>query len=187
MRTERVRESGRRPTANAMIIAALSIALGAIGAAMAQGAGEKPNISGTLATYHGQPAPGQQIHFEDRVTHDIFLVHTGAGGGFELYLPPGKYTVRLERGAIVGKPIRVGADSKLDLGRLTIPAPLYPPRLFELQGIGESIVKSAAPSTANLPSTHDAPLVQIKPLPAAAPSVSPPSPDAMASPAAPDR
>jgi len=119
--------------------------------------GLKSNLTGTLVTYHGQPSPDHQLHFENQITKDIFLLHTKPDGSFSIFLPPGIYDARLERGAKLGKPIKI-TDHPVDVGRLEIPAPLYIPRLFQLQGFGEAIVTTPAPSTANVSPSRGAPL-----------------------------
>lgn len=134
--------------------------------AIAASSARAATVTGFLTTYHGQRAPNRQIHFENRVTKDIFLARTGKDGAFSAELPAGYYSVRLERGAIVTT-VRVGLQP-VDVGRVKIPAPLYPPRLFQLQGLGEAIVTSPAPSTANVPIYPDEP-VEPKPSPSATP------------------
>jgi hypothetical protein len=120
-------------------------------------AGLRSNVTGTLVTYSGEPSPNHQIHFENQITKDIFLLHTKPDGSFSIFLPPGTYDARLEHGAKLGKPITL-ANDPIDVGRLVIPAPLYIPRLFQLQGFGEAIVTTPAPSTANVAPARGAPL-----------------------------
>jgi hypothetical protein len=119
--------------------------------------GLKANVTGMLVTLRGEPSPNHQIHFENLVSKDIFLLHTKPDGSFSIYLPPGTYYARLERGAKLGNPITI-ADNPVDIGRLVIPAPLYIPRLFQMQGFGEAIVTTPAPSTANVSPSRGAPL-----------------------------
>jgi hypothetical protein len=119
--------------------------------------GLKANLTGKLVTYHGEPSPNHQIHFENLISKDIFLLHTKPDGSFSIYLPPGTYYARLERGAKLGNPITI-AGNPVDVGRLVIPAPMYIPRLFQMQGFGEAIVTSPAPSTANVAPSRGAPL-----------------------------
>lgn len=138
----------------------------AIAASSARGA----TVTGVLTTYHGQLAPERQIHFENRVTQDIFLARTGKDGAFSADLPAGSYSLRLERGAIAAT-FLVGLGP-VDVGTVKIPAPLYPPRLFQFQGVGEAIVISPAPSTANVPIYPDAP-VEPKPAPSVSPAATP--------------
>ena len=112
-------------------------------------------VGGSLTTRDGNPAPDRQIHFENRVTGDIFLVRTGSDGRFSADLPPGHYDLREERGPIIRGAIGVGA-SEQDLGKVAEQDSGFWCRLFEAEVLGPAIVKTPAPSTANLPGNGSA-------------------------------
>jgi len=97
----------------------------------------------------GSAAAKRQLHYEDRVTGDIFVAPTKSDGSFTADLPPGLYDLRAERGVILAGKIRVGSDD-LDIGHVVEPAPLDVRRPFEHEGVGEALVESPAPSTANV-------------------------------------
>lgn len=118
-------------------------------------------VNGTVITYQGQPAAGRQVHFQNTISNDIYLTKTGPDGSFRLSLPPGNWILREEHGALIGKSFTVGT-TETELGPMGIQAPLHPPKLFQMQGMGEAIIKSPAPSTANVAIFHDAPIESIK-------------------------
>ncbi len=125
-------------------------------------------VSGRLVSYHGQPAPSRDLHFENCVSRDIYLAPTHGDGSFAQTLPPGCYNLRAERGAILKSSIEVGA-APIDLGQVSDLAPLAPARLFDLQSIFPSLLYSPAPSTAYI-FTRDTTVV-----PASAPKIPAPS------------
>ena len=104
-------------------------------------------VSGILVQYEGAPDPSRDLHFENAITHDIYMAPTHQDGSFSQQLPPGKYRLRTEVGAILASDITV-ADADVPLGRVSELAPLAPARLFQLQTIAPTILKSPAPSTA---------------------------------------
>ena len=132
---------------NQSLIALLVIAISILSATVSARAAV---IGGALTTRDGNPAPDRQIHFENRVTGDIFLVRTGSDGRFSAGLPPGRYDLREERGPIIHAAIAVGANGQ-DLGKVAEPAGGFWCHLFEMEVLGPAIVKTSAPSTANLP------------------------------------
>jgi hypothetical protein len=99
----------------------------------------------------GRAADRRQLHYENRVTSDIFVAPTKPDGSFTADLPPGLYDLRAERGVILASKIRVGS-ANVNIGHVVEPAPLDVRRLFEHQGVAESIVDSPAPATANVTS-----------------------------------
>jgi len=113
-------------------------------------------VGGILAGPDGKPQAGCQIHFEGRVTHEVFLTQTGADGGFSLSLPPGVYDLRAERGAPIASGIVV-EETDVNVGKLTQPRRFFLMRLFHREGIEKGIVKSPAPSTANIPEVEGLP------------------------------
>jgi hypothetical protein len=104
-------------------------------------------VSGILVQYEGAPDPNRDLHFENVITHDIYMAPTHQDGSFSQQLPPGTYRLRTEVGAILASDIGV-ADADVPLGRVSELAPLAPARMFQLQTIAPTIVKSPAPSTA---------------------------------------
>lgn len=106
-------------------------------------------VSGSMVYRDGAPAPHRELHFENRVSGDMYVAPTGSGGAFKADLPPGQYDLRAERGAILKDDIGV-ESAKLDVGRVMEPAPCDPRRLFEQESVAPSILQFAAPSTANV-------------------------------------
>jgi len=104
-------------------------------------------VSGILVQYEGAPDPNRDLHFENAITHDIYLAPTHQDGSFSQQLPPGTYRLRTEVGAILASDINV-ADADVPLGRVRELAPMAPARLFQFQTIAPTILKSPAPSTA---------------------------------------
>ena len=129
------------------LIVAFAIMMSAISATVSVRAAV---VGGALTTRDGNPAPDRQIHFENRVTADIFLVRTGSDGRFSADLPRGHYDLREERGPIIRAAIAVGA-SEQDLGKVAEPDRGFWCNLFEMEVLGPAIVRTPAPSTANLP------------------------------------
>jgi hypothetical protein len=143
------------------------IALGLVAATAGTAAAAR--VSGSFATYRGQPAPGRDLHFENCVTQDSFLAPTHRDGSFAQTLPLGCYDLRTERGAIVRHEIMVG-EANLAIGQVNDLAPLAPARLFDLEALFPTLLTSPAPSTAYI-FTRDTTVV-----PASAPKVPMPSP-----------
>ena len=104
-------------------------------------------VSGILVQYEGAPDPNRDLHFENVITHDIYMAPTHRDGSFSQQLPPGTYRLRTEVGAILASDIGV-ANVDVPLGRVSELAPLAPARLFQFQNIAHTILKSPAPSTA---------------------------------------
>jgi hypothetical protein len=112
-------------------------------------------VSGTYTSPAGQPLADHQLHFENRVSGDMFLVRTGSDGAFASDLPPGTYDLRAERGLVVRPGIRVDKpDANLNVGRVSEGAPYDVRRPFERQGIGPALLDSEAPATAHLEKGH---------------------------------
>ena len=102
---------------------------------------------GRLLTHHGQPLASRQIHFENRVTGDVFLTKTGRGGSFSLALAPGAYDLRDEEGPIIVRYIDV-RDQDINLGTVSEPGPLA--QLLESERIAPALVQSPASVTSNV-------------------------------------
>src|ERR1700735_3227598 len=89
--------------------AALSVAVGAGLAAGARIVGAA-NLSGLMSYRDGKAADRRQLHYENRVTNDIFVAPTKPDGSFTADLPPGIYDLRAERGLVLVSRIRVDND-----------------------------------------------------------------------------
>jgi hypothetical protein len=126
---------------------ALSIAVAAGLAAGARIAGAA-NVSGQMSYRDGKPAERRQLHYENRVTGDIYIAPTKPDGSFTADLPPGLYDLRAERGVILAGKIRVD-NTDVNVGHVVEPAPLDVRRPFEHEGVADAIVDSPAPATAN--------------------------------------
>jgi hypothetical protein len=130
--------------------AALSVALAAGLIAMTRIA-HAANVSGKMSYRDGKPADRRQLHYENRVTSDIYVAPTKPDGSFTADLPPGIYDLRAERGVILASKIRVD-NQDVNVGQVVEPAPLDVRRPFEHEGVADSIVDSPAPATANIAS-----------------------------------
>ena len=127
---------------------ALSVAIGAGLAVGARTAGAA-NVSGVMSYRDGSPADKRQLHYENRVTSDMFVAPTKPDGSFTANLPPGLYDLRAERGVVLASKIRVDS-ADVNIGHVVEPAPLDVRRVFERQGVAETLVESPAPATANV-------------------------------------
>jgi hypothetical protein len=140
----------------------LNVAKGVLSAAMAAALivlaarADAAVVSGVYTSRGGAPLGDHQLHFENRISGDMYLTRTGSDGSFSADLPPGTYDLRAERGLIVKSKIVVGA-SELNVGHITDGAPLDVRRPFERQGIGPALVDSDAPATAHLDKAATAP------------------------------
>jgi len=128
----------RFAAANAAVILALALPAAANAA----------RVSGTLMGYEtSAPLPSRDLHFENSVTHDVYLTPTHADGSFAGDLPAGLYDLRAERGAILVHGVLV-RETDVQLGHVSEVAPYSPARLFQFQDVANSLVTSPAPSTA---------------------------------------
>jgi hypothetical protein len=91
----------------------------------------------------------RQLHYENRVTSDIYVAPTKPDGSFTADLPPGFYDLRAERGVVLASRIRVDNED-INLGHVIEPPMLDVRRPFEHEGVADTIVDSPAPATANL-------------------------------------
>jgi hypothetical protein len=126
-----------------------ALAFGFVSALATAAAAAGAVVNGTFAYRDGKPAANRQLHFENRVTGDMFIAATSSDGSFSADLPPGIYDLRAERGVILKSHIIVGSSNE-NVGRAVEPAPLDYHRPFQHEGIGEAMVESAAPGTANV-------------------------------------
>ena len=132
----------------AAVVLAIAVVAGlAAGARIARAA----NVSGIMSYRDGRAADKRQLHYENRVTNDIFVAPTKPDGSFSAHLPPGVYDLRAERGVVLARKIRVDS-SDVNIGHVVEPAPLDVRRLFEHQTVAEALVESPAPATANVTS-----------------------------------
>jgi len=107
------------------------------------------NVSGVMFYRDGKPADRRQLHYENRVTSDIFVAPTKPDGSFTADLPPGFYDLRAERGVVLASKIRVDNED-VNVGHVIEPAPLDVRRPFQHEGVAETILDSPAPATANI-------------------------------------
>jgi len=132
----------------AAVVLAIAVVAGlAAGARIARAA----NVSGIMSYRDGRAADKRQLHYENRVTNDIFVAPTKPDGSFTADLPPGVYDLRAERGVVLARKIRVDS-ADVNIGHVVEPAPLDVRRLFEHQTVAEALVESPAPATANVTS-----------------------------------
>jgi hypothetical protein len=115
-------------------------------------------VTGVLAQPEaGQPLGGHELHFQDRVGGNLYMMRTEANGAFSTRLPEGAYDLRGMHGAVIVRGVGVGSNP-VNLGPVNPPGPYNVWRFFERQEIGEAIVQSPAPATAYLPPSSGAPL-----------------------------
>jgi len=113
-------------------------------------------VTGVLAAPAAGPLSGYELHFQERVSGNIYTVRTRANGAFSTMLPKGVYDLRDIHGAVLARAVIVG-QSPVNLGQVNPPAPYNVWRLLERQEIGQAIVNSPAPATAYVPSPGEAP------------------------------
>ena len=120
-----------------MLNATSRLLCGAIAAALILFAvhAEAAVVSGIYTSPAGKPLPDHQLHFENRISGDMYLTRTGDDGSFASDLPPGTYDLRAERGLVVRPGIRVDGPEALNVGRVSDGAPFDVRRPFEREGI----------------------------------------------------
>jgi hypothetical protein len=137
-------------------VAALILAAGVIG--LLFGDAYAADVSGVLTSYQSStPIASRYLNFQNVVTGDVYLSPTHSDGSFRASLPPGKYQLRTESGAILLQSIVVDR-ADIDLGRITELAPFAPARLWQSQSIAPSHLTSPAPSTAYVKTSDTTPL-----------------------------
>jgi hypothetical protein len=127
---------------------ALSVAVAA-GLASGMRIASAANVSGLMSYRDGKPAERRQLHYENRITSDIFVAPTKPDGSFTADLPPGFYDLRAERGVVLASRIRVDNED-INLGHVVEPPMLDVRRPFEHEGVADTIVDSPAPATSNV-------------------------------------
>jgi len=114
-------------------------------------------VTGVLAAPEaGEPLADHELHFQERVSGNIYTLRTGANGAFSTMLPEGVYDLRGKHGAVMARGVIVG-QSPVNLGQVSPPGPFNVWRLFERQEVGQAIVKSPAPVSAYVPSPGETP------------------------------
>ncbi|MGH7931879.1 MAG: hypothetical protein ACREQN_01795 [Candidatus Binataceae bacterium] len=130
-------------------------------------------VSGTLAGTAQQPDTGRRLHFENRITGDIYIVPIHDDGSFVLNLPPGGYDLRAQRGVMVLRDIAV-ADKDVALGKFQEHSPNPIMRVLDWESLFPTLLTSPAPSAAYLytvdttvlpPNTIAAKTEALKPIP----------------------
>jgi hypothetical protein len=106
-------------------------------------------VSGVYTNRSGTPLADHQLHFENKISGDMYLTRTDTDGSFSSELPPGSYDLRAERGVVLKSGIRVDAGD-LNLGRVPQDSSFDLRRPFQREGVGPSLVDSGAPATAHL-------------------------------------
>jgi hypothetical protein len=147
-----VKNISNRKSSRGLRFAAAALSL-AVAAGLAAGVqiARAANVSGLMSYRDGKAADRRQLHYENRVTNDIFVAPTKPDGSFAADLPPGVYDLRAERGLVLASKIRVDS-ADVNLGHVVEPAPLDVRRPFEREGVAEALVESPAPATANVTS-----------------------------------
>jgi hypothetical protein len=114
-------------------------------------------VTGVLAAAEaGAPPAGQWLHFQGRISGNLYMVRTESNGGFSTMLPAGLYDLRDMHGTVIASGVTVG-QSPVDLGQVRPPGPYNVWWLVEQQKIGEAIVESPAPATAYIPNAGQGP------------------------------
>jgi hypothetical protein len=145
-----VKNNSNRRSGRKLRFAAVAISV-AVSAGLAAGAriAGAANVTGLMTYRDGKRAARRWLHYENRVTSDIYIAPTTPDGVFSADLPPGLYDLRAERGVILATKIRVDTQD-LNLGPVVEPAPLDVCRAFEQEGVADVILDSPAPATAKL-------------------------------------
>jgi hypothetical protein len=127
-----------------------------VGASLGQARAAR--VGGVLTGYEtSTPLASRDLHFQNIITGDSYLSPTHSDGSFKATLPPGRYQLRTETGAIIVNAIPVGR-ADIDLGRVSELAPLAPQRLWQAQAVAPTLLTSPAPSTAYLMTSDKTPL-----------------------------
>lgn len=113
-------------------------------------------VTGALAAPDAGPLGGHELHFQERVSGNMYTVQTEANGAFSTMLPQGVYDLRGMDGAVIARGVVVG-QNPVNVGPVHPPGPYNMWRLLERQEVGEAIMKSPAPATAYVPGAGEAP------------------------------
>jgi hypothetical protein len=107
-------------------------------------------VTGVLAAPEAGSPAGHDLHFQNRLSGNIYAMRTDVNGAFSATLPRGVYDLRGMHGAVIASAVMVGQDP-VNLGQVHSPGLYNVWRLFEWQQTGPVIVTSPAPATAYLP------------------------------------
>jgi hypothetical protein len=137
---------------------AFTITLGVALISASPGLARAARVTGVLTSYENStPLMSRDLHFQNVITGDIYLSPTHPDGSFKATLPPGKYRLRTETGAVLMKSIMVDRGD-IDLGRISELAPFAPQRLWQAQSVAPSRLAGPAPSTAYVMTSDTTPL-----------------------------
>jgi hypothetical protein len=115
-------------------------------------------VSGVLTGYESSsPLVSRDLHFQNRITGDIYLSPTHRDGSFAVTLPPGVYSLRTETGAVLVSRVVVGPRD-VALGNVSELARFAPQRWFQSQMLAPTILSSSPPSTAFVMTADTTPL-----------------------------
>jgi hypothetical protein len=107
-------------------------------------------VTGVLAASEAGSPGLHDLHFQNRVSGNLYVLRTEPNGAFSTMLPQGIYDLRGMHGAVIASAVMVG-QSPVNLGQVRSPGPYNVWRLLEWQETGPVIVTSPAPATAYLP------------------------------------
>jgi len=137
---------------------ALTMILGLALISASPGLAQAARVTGVLTGYESStPLVSRDLHFQNVITGDIYLSPTHSDGSFKATLPPGRYRLRTETGAVLVKAFAVGRID-IDLGRVSELAPLAPQRIWQSQSIAPSRLAGPAPSTSYIMTSDTTPL-----------------------------
>jgi hypothetical protein len=113
-------------------------------------------VTGVLSAPEAETLGDHELHFQERLSGNMYTVRTEANGAFSTMLPQGVYDLRGMHGAVIARGVAVG-QSPVNVGQVHPPGVYNVWRLFERQEVSEAIVKSPAPATAYVPGAGEAP------------------------------
>jgi hypothetical protein len=113
-------------------------------------------VTGVLAAPEAGSAAGHELHFQDRLSGNLYTLRTESNGAFSTMLPEGVYDLRGMHGAVIVAGVVVG-QTPVNVGQVSSPGPYNAWRLLQWQQISQAIVSSPAPATAYLPNLEGGP------------------------------
>lgn len=108
-------------------------------------------VRGVLTDASGKPLANRQVHFENRVTEDLFLARSGSDGSFSADLPQGRYDLRDEQGHLIEQKIQVKQGDDINLGSVHVQPSSVLEWPFKREGVAPYVVDTEAPATAHVP------------------------------------
>ena len=139
-----------------LLVAVMIVSASVVG--LTSRAAQAARVSGVLTGYESSsPLVSRDLHFQNRITGDIYLSPTHQDGSFAVTLPPGVYSLRTETGAVLVSRVVVG-PSDVALGTVSELARFAPQRWFQSQKIAPAILSSSPPSTAFVMTADTTPL-----------------------------